>query len=166
MDDELDDVPEFEGDLNIRRAVPEDATVVAEMTDAAYRVYLPALGRKPQPMTTDYREMIAHPGHTIWLLEKSGRAAGLLALIREEESLLIHSLAILPEYQGQGLGGLLLKFAEAQAERGGFQMVRLYTNALMGDNVGYYKARGYQETGREPGRTGTTVYMAKVLTDR
>ena len=74
----MNDEPEFESDLNIHRAAPGDAGLVREITDAAYVVHVPALGRKPQPMTADHHEMLARPGHDIWLLDKSGRGAGVL----------------------------------------------------------------------------------------
>jgi GNAT superfamily N-acetyltransferase len=150
-------------DINMRRATVEDAALVAEITHAAYGIHVPALGRKPQPMTANYRDMLVQPGHDIWLFELSGDAVGLLVLVREEEALFVYSLAVRPEKHGNGFGGFLLKFAEAQAMRAGLQMVRLYTNALMGDNVAFYLAHGYHETSREPARPGATVYLAKVL---
>ena len=104
-------------DLDVRYATPDDVAVVAEITDMAYGRYVPMLGRKPQPMTADYREMVTQ--HDVWLLTLSERPVGVLVLIREEEALLIYSIAVCPESQGQGLGALLLRFAEAQAERAG-----------------------------------------------
>ena len=50
----------------LRRATPEDAPAIAALTDAAYAKYIPLIGRKPQPMTADYRQMAAE--HPIWLL--------------------------------------------------------------------------------------------------
>lgn len=45
--------------MSIRRAAPSDAESVAALTDAAYSEWVPVLGRKPQPMITDYAAIIA-----------------------------------------------------------------------------------------------------------
>ena len=59
--------PSHAGDdalVNIKLASKEDAATVSAITDAAYSKYIPLLGRKPEPMTVDYGEMIAkHPVH-------------------------------------------------------------------------------------------------------
>ena len=150
-------------DLDLERATPQDAEVIAEITDAAYGKYVERLGRKPQPMTADYSEMIAQ--HPVWLLLKAGQPIGLLVLEIEEEAMLIYSVAIRPDYQQMGYGRLLLRFAEQQALAAGFQQIRLYTNELMPGNVDYYKRFGYTETMREPYKGSITVYMSKLLTD-
>ena len=50
----------------MRRASPNDADIVAALTDAAYATYISRLGRKPQPMTADYRHLATD--HPVWLL--------------------------------------------------------------------------------------------------
>ncbi len=153
-------------DLELRRATPQDAQTVAEITDAAYEKYVALLGRKPQPMTADYSEIIAQ--HPVWLLvqaDQHNHPIAVLVLILEEEAMMIYSIAVRPEVQQMGLGRLLLRFAEQQTLEAGFQMLRLYTNELMPGNVDYYQRFGYRETGREPFKGSTTVYMAKLVTD-
>src|SRR5687767_7846418 len=97
----------------IRRAVAEDAAIIAAITDAAYRIYVPRLGRKPQPMTADYRQILAE--HPIWLLGVDHHPAGVLVLIHEPQALLIYSVAVSPSYQKRGLGRQLLAWAEQEA---------------------------------------------------
>ncbi|MBM3123375.1 MAG: hypothetical protein FJZ97_14495, partial [Chloroflexi bacterium] len=67
--------------LHIRQASPQDAAVVVEITDSAYEIYVPLLGRKPQPMTADHRQMIVE--NEVWLLEEAGYPLGVLELVRE-----------------------------------------------------------------------------------
>ena len=67
--------------LRIRKASPQDAAVVAEITDSAYEIYVPLLGRKPQPMTADHRQMIIE--NDVWLLEEEGHPLGVLELVHE-----------------------------------------------------------------------------------
>jgi ribosomal protein S18 acetylase RimI-like enzyme len=146
----------------LRRATEEDADTVAALTDAAYAKYIPRLGRKPQPMTADYRLLAAT--HHIWLLCLGKRPVGVLVLMFEPEAVLIYSVAVTPAHQKQGLGRYLLSWAEQQARQAGSPRIRLYTNELMAENIALYRSLGYQETRREPYQGSTLVHMAKTLT--
>ena len=42
----------------LRRATLSDVAAIVALTDAAYAKYIPRIGRKPQPMTTDYRPFV------------------------------------------------------------------------------------------------------------
>lgn len=71
--------------------------------------------------------------------------------------LVIHALAIHPEYQGQGYGRLLLNFAEEFAKNGGYTGIRLdaFTENPVANNLylnhGYTcKGQVYCEMKREP----------------
>jgi len=157
-------IPDLEGgapqpELTIRRATPADAPSVSEITDLAYARYLALLGRKPQPMTADHLAMISE--HEVWLLVEGERALAILELIDEPDCTLIYSVAVRPACQRRGLGRRLLAWAERQASRAGHDCIRLYTNALMEDNLTLYSRLGYVETGREPYKGSTLVHMAK-----
>jgi ribosomal protein S18 acetylase RimI-like enzyme len=145
----------------IRRATPADAGRIAALTDAANAKYVPLMGRKPQPMTADYHQMVA--AHPAWLLCVDEQPAGVLVLMREPETMLIYSVAIHPDYQKRGLGYRLLAWAEREARQAGYASIRLYTNALMTENIALYRRLGYQETGREPFNGLTLVHFAKGL---
>lgn len=150
-------------DLIVRQASPDDAPIIAEITDAAYEKFVARLGRKPQPMTADYRVMAAE--HPIWLLCESvdAKPVGLLILKHEPDAMLIYSIAIRPEYQRKGLGKRLLQLADEKAIEAGYATIRLYTNERMAENVAYYKQVGYHETHQEPYLGTMTVHMAKTL---
>ena len=77
--------------------------------------------------------------------------------------MLIYSVAVRPEHQRRGLGHQLLAWAEREASRTRLGRIRLYTNALMVDNVSLYLSLGYEETGRESYMGSTLVHMAKQL---
>ena len=146
----------------IRRASPADAGVVAAITDAAYAKYIPWLGRKPQPMTADHRQLIVE--NSVWLLDLASQPVGALTLINEPEQLYIYSVAVDPAYQKRGFGRRLLDWAEQEAQRLGYGLIRLYTNAVMVENIALYLRLGYVETRREPYLLGSTlVHMAKRL---
>lgn len=149
------------GGLLIRQANAAEAGLVAAITAAAYEKYVPLLGREPQPMTADYRQMIA--SGPVWLLFVEGQPAGILVLVDEPGQLLIYSVAVHPDYQKQGHGKRLLEWAEWEARSNGCARIRLYTNALMVDNIALYLRLGYEETGREAYLGSTLVHMAKAI---
>ncbi len=147
--------------LSFRKAGLEDVETISALTEAAYAKYIPLIGRKPQPMTTDYAKMVIED--SIWLLTVEHEVIGLLALVEEAEHLLIYSVAVKPEVQKQGLGRRLLAWAEQQASQAGYHSIRLYTNERFAENVRLYERIGYQETGREALLGSTVVHMAKHL---
>ena len=91
------------------------------------------------------------------------RLAGVLVLMHEPDALLIYSVAIAPGQQRRGLGRQLLAFAEDEARAAGYTLIRLYTNALMTENVAMYGRMGYRETGRDAFGDQTRVNFAKEL---
>jgi ribosomal protein S18 acetylase RimI-like enzyme len=150
--------------VTIRLASREDSAIVSNITDAAYSKWVPLIGRKPEPMTVNYVEMIAiHPIH---ILSFEGKPVAVLVLMHEDGQTLIWSVAVHPDYQGQGLGLRLLRLAEDEACDRGFKSIRLYTNSLFSENVALYRWFGYEETMREPFRGSTLVHMTKRLDRR
>lgn len=147
--------------VTLRLATPAELGVVSALTDAAYERYVAPIGRKPQPMTTDYAPMIAQG--QVWLLEVDGQPAGLIVLHDEEDRLLIYSVAVHPQFQKRGFGRRLLDFAEQQSARAGYSVVRLYTNAVMTENIALYGRVGYVEIGRESYPGGAIVHMEKEI---
>jgi ribosomal protein S18 acetylase RimI-like enzyme len=146
---------------HLRRATPDDADILAALTNAAYEKYVPILGRKPQPMLADYRQMAAD--YSIWLLEVDAQPAGLLVLIFQVDHVLIYSVAVHPDFQKRGLGRVLLAWAEAQAREAHLHLIRLYTNEKMVENIALYERVGYEITDREGYLGGALVHMAKRL---
>ena len=147
--------------ISIRRAAPADVAAIAALTDAAYAKYVPLMGRKPQPMTVDYHQIV--DTNPVWLLCVGQAVAGLLVLMHEPDIMLIYSVAIHPDYQRRGFGRQLLAWAEQEAQAAGYTRIRLYTNALMEENIALYKLLGYQETHREPFNGLFIVHLSKPL---
>jgi ribosomal protein S18 acetylase RimI-like enzyme len=112
-------------------------------------------------MTANYALVVTE--HPVWLMEIEQHLAGVLVLQHEPESLLIYSVAISPDDQKRGFGRLLLGWAEQQAQLAGYRSLRLYTNALMKENIAFYTRLGYQETRREAYVGGEIVHMTKQL---
>lgn len=62
-------------------------------------------------------------------------------------NLVVHRLATLPNFQGQGLGSKLMQFAEQYAKENSYDSIRLDTFSQNEGNIAYYKKRDYIEIG-------------------
>jgi GNAT superfamily N-acetyltransferase len=140
-----------------RRARPDEAQAVRDLVRAAYAHYVPRLGREPAPMADDYAARIA--AGQAWVLEQAGLIQGILVLEDTAEGLLLDNIAVATP--GQGLGRVLLDFAETEARRRGHRRIRLYTNAAMVENIGLYARLGYTETHRAEQHGHQRVFMVK-----
>ena len=145
----------------LRLAVAADAPAIRALTRAAYAKWVPLIGREPKPMTADYEQAVKH--HRFDLLYMDGQLAALIETIRQPDHLLIENVAVLPAFQGQGLGRRLLALAEDLAVELGFAEIRLYTNQRFAENVALYRRCGYGIDKEEAGERGVTVYMSKSL---
>jgi GNAT superfamily N-acetyltransferase len=110
-------------------------------------------------MTANYEQAVAD--HVIDLFEEGGRPIALIEVIPRPSHLLIENVAVLPDRHGKGIGGLLLKRADAIARSLGLSELRLYTNALFSANISFYAHRGFEEFLREPHAAGGEVVHMK-----
>ena len=144
----------------IRPALPVDRPAIEQIVRDAYASYIPRIGKPPGPMLDDYAARIA-VGEA-WVLEDS-KTVGVLVLIAEPDYLLLDNIAVAPTSQGNGYGRRLLAFADAEAERRGYHVLRLYTHALMHENLAIYRAQGWQEYARATEAGYDRVFMEKRL---
>jgi hypothetical protein len=64
---------------SFRRATSTDASIVREITRAAYSKWIPVIGREPKPMTANYVQAVAD--HVIDLFEEADRPIALIEVI-------------------------------------------------------------------------------------
>jgi ribosomal protein S18 acetylase RimI-like enzyme len=145
----------------IRAASAADADAVRAIVAAAYGSYIPRIGKPPGPMLDDYAKRIADG--QLWVLASASEVVGILVLDEMADGLLLDNIAVAPGQQGKGHGRTLLGFAEAEAKRRGWTEIRLYTNALMTENIALYRRIGYVETSRATDKGFDRVYMTKHL---
>ena len=129
--------------------------------EAAYRHYIPRMGKPPGPMLDDYAEVTR--AHTAFVAEDEGEIVGVLVLIRSEAGMLLDNVAVHPGHQGKGLGRRLLELAESETRRLGYTHLDLYTHECMRENLELYAAIGYVETARRTEHGYNRVYMRKAL---
>ena len=143
----------------LRLARASDAPAIRELTRIAYAKWVPLIGREPKPMGADYEKAVC--AHRFDLLYRDGNLAALIETIPQHDHLLIENLAVLPSYQGLGLGRKLVAHVETLAASEGFAEVRLYTNQLFSENVAFYSRLGYRAYREEEFRGGIAVHMSK-----
>ena len=102
-------------------------------------------------MLKNYDEVVRR--HRVWVLEDGSAIVAASVLIVEPERALLDAVAVLPQFQGRGLGRQLIAHAEAEAKRLGYKAIELYARL------------GYREFVRKTEKGYNRVYMRKPLHD-
>ena len=150
--------------MGLRRAVTGDAAAIGVLTVAAYGKWVGVIGREPLPMRAD--PMAALLRHRVDVIDRVGLLAGLIETQLKADHLWVESVAVHPDWQGQGLGRRLIAQAEVLARAAGLGEVRLLTNPAFVGNVAFYQGLGFQIDREEPFRGGWMTYLSKGLTAR
>lgn len=150
-------------DRSIRIAPAREghADAIRGLVRRAYAIYVPRMGKEPGPMLDDYAVRIAEGA--VYVLERDGAMCGALVLLDLPGYLLLDNVAIDPACQGQGLGRILIAFAESEARRRGYSEIRLYTHETMTENIAMYRRLGYEESHRITEKGYARVYMRKTI---
>jgi ribosomal protein S18 acetylase RimI-like enzyme len=148
-------------EYTLRPAEDEDAPTIAALVDTAYRPYIDRIGFPPRPMLDDYTQVIRHARVTV--AETQAGIAGVIVLNADDEGFFIDNVAVHPSQRGRGVGRALLEFAEAEAQRAGFDSIYLYTHEKMTENIALYARIGYKESDRRDQGGFSLVYMRKRL---
>src|SRR5688572_7456604 len=104
--------------VRVREAGAGDAEAVLDVVRRAFVKYMPRIGQEPWPMGVDYAVPIGR-GHCR-VAESGGRIVGVLVLEPADGFLHLDVIAVAPEAQGSGVGGLLLGRADEEAAAGGY----------------------------------------------
>ena len=145
--------------LTIRGAVAADVPAIERIVHDAYVKYVDRIGKQPGPMLDDYAARVAAGEVSVCVAGED--IAGILVLETLADHLLLDNIAVAPGWQGRGVGRLLLEFADAAARRAGHAELRLYTHALMHENIALYARLGWQEYARGEQAGFQRVFMRK-----
>jgi ribosomal protein S18 acetylase RimI-like enzyme len=149
------------GPPEVRRAVPADLPAIKAIIEAAYAKYRTRMDKPPAPLLRDYGPSIADG--TTWVI--GDPIAAVLTLYPREDHLYVENVAVDPGAQGQGLGRILMEFAERQAADSGFRRMALVTHEAMTENQAIYVHLGYVEVERRVEDGYRRIFMQKVLSD-
>ncbi|NNG00750.1 MAG: GNAT family N-acetyltransferase [Desulfobacteraceae bacterium] len=143
---------------HIRKAVIDDSIGLQNCMETAYSFYMSRMGGKRlPPMDVDYSLEIKE--FPCWVAEHEGKIIGGLIMMIDDEHASIANVAVLPDIQGQGLGGGLMRFAESIAHKKNFSELRLATHVLLTENISWYLQLGWIEIDRDDVR----VYFKKEI---
>lgn len=146
----------------IRPALAGDEAAVRACAEQAYGRYVAAIGRKPAPMLADYGARIAAGGIHV-AVDEADALQGFIVFYRQEGTMLLENVAVLPSVAGHGVGKALIALCEGEARRAGLRAVRLYTNEKMAENLAIYPRLGYAEVDRRVEDGFSRVYFEKSL---
>jgi len=146
----------------IREALAADVDAVKTCIFAAFEIYIPRIGKPPGPMTLDFAAEIE--ARHVWLAEAGGQVAGALVQYETEQGFYIDTVAVMPHLQGTGIGRRLLRFAEEEALRRGYDSIYLCTNLKMTENQVFYPRIGYVEYERKFDGGYDRIFYRKQLT--
>jgi len=143
---------------NIRKAISKDSEGLQVCMEKAYSIYLERMQGNPlPPMEIDYSDEIMN--YPTWVAESDNKIVGGLIMMFETQYASLANIAVHPNFQGNGLGGGLMKFAESLAKDKGYSELRLATHILLKENVSLYLHLGFTEIDRDEVR----VYMKKEI---
>ena len=140
----------------IRESRAKDAEGLQKCMQAAYSIYQRRMGgdRLP-PMDVDYLfEINNYPS---WVVDADGVILGGLIMLFDDGKASLANIAIDSQYQG--IGGELMRFAEAKTIELNFSELYLATHILLEENISLYLHLGWKEISRDKSR----IFMKKIL---
>lgn len=146
----------------IRQARPSDELAIKDCAEQAYARYIPLMGRKPAPMSADFKAQIS-AGDVYVAVDDKDEVQGFIVFYKQKSQMLLENVAVLPRASSRGIGKALIQFCEAAARQDSLAAVRLYTNAKMTENLAIYPKLGYREVGRRVEDGFHRVYFEKNL---
>jgi GNAT superfamily N-acetyltransferase len=137
---------------NIRRALPEDAAVVAKVlldsfvefkslyTDGGFSATTPAPGQ----ILTRMRE------GPVWIASRKNKVLGTVAAMVKGEAVYIRGMAVLPSARGSGTGAALLQHVEDWATAQGCVRLFLSTTPFLSSAIRLYERSGFTRIDEGP----------------
>lgn len=145
----------------IVKATEEDVLSIRNCVRQSYQHYVARLGKEPGPMIDDYAFRVENDN--VYVVKSEDAVVGLVVLVLEGSRCLLDNIAVAPEASGQGLGRVLMNFAEEQTQKLGFSELELYTHELMTENISMYEKWGYRVDRLISEKGFNRVYMKKSL---
>lgn len=130
--------------ITICRAQLNHSDEIEDIAQKAYAIYRSKMDKKPAPMLANFRQ---HITEDIVFVAKNeaDKIVGYVILQQIDGQWWLDNIAILPSYQGQGIGrGLRLEAEQYCAHL--TDTLQLYTNIVMSENVRWYQRAGYVMT--------------------
>lgn len=142
-----------EKSVNIRKAEPAEASVLAGVIRESFRDVAARFNLTPQNCpkhpsncTDDWVRNDFQRGVAYYILEHEGAPAGCVALERADaEVCYMERLAVLPQCRRRGLGRALVDYVLSQAKSGGAKRMGIGIIAKQTDLKSWYQKIGFME---------------------
>lgn len=154
-------VIEKDDPITLRPAQRKDAGAVARLVMRAYQPYVARMGMPPAPMRSDYKTVIDK--RQVLLVQRGWTLMGVMVVEPARESLLIHNVAVDPDFQGRGTGRRLLEMAGELARRGHHRQIHGYVNEAMVESKVFYEKYGYREFDRREENGYRRIYLRRAM---
>ncbi|WP_058281081.1 GNAT family N-acetyltransferase [Ruegeria denitrificans] len=142
--------------IRFTKATQDDVAMVTDCITAAYAKARETIDDLPD-VTSNLAEEIAE--HCVVLAHNDDGLKGVIIYAQQGTAMKVLNLAVSPLAQGQGIAGILLSRAEADACKAGCTHMELRTHRLMQDTRAIYAHLGWVEIEV----SGNTVAMRKDL---
>ena len=138
---------------HIRKAQLKDAKQLHACMEAAYAVYQQRMnGKRLPPIDVDYSAEIKN--FPVWVADNKGKIVGGVILIFNDTNTVITNIAVHPDFQGLGIGKGLMTFAESKAREKRHVELKLFTHAILEENISLYRHWGWKEIDRNNIKVG------------
>lgn len=144
-------------ECTLRAASESDIEAIRQCAVDAYSKYIERIGKPPAPMVADFEVLVAAGKVVVALCEN--QLAGFVVFYEIQNAMHLENVAVHPEFNGRGIGKLLIKYVEKRAAEIGLDYVELYTNEAMTENLSMYPALGYHEYDRRSEDGFNRVYF-------
>lgn len=131
---------------SVRLATRDDAREISRVILEAFGAIRDRYNAEAFADVTPDEERVANrfDEGALWVAEMDGRVVGTVSLSNEPEGLYVRSMAVLPEYQGRGIGHKLLDALHEYATKGGTRRIFLYTLPFQLGARELYEKHGYE----------------------
>jgi len=116
--------------------------------------------RKPIGLSLKNEDLSRDKEDAIFIAEHNGKVIGCVMGRHTAEGLQLRQMAVYDEWQGKGIGRMLVLAAEAYAMQKGYARILLHARKLA---VGFYSGMGYTTYGDEFSEVGIAHFMMEKL---
>ncbi len=158
---------EHRGNVQVRRAVIDDAPLIAALLHRSFVEFYSCYSPEGFASTTPSAEQIkirVNEG-PIWVAIRDDIVVGTISAVPKKEGLYIRSTAVDPTVRGLGIGRNLLEHVESYAAQNGFKLLLLSTTPFLTQAIQIYERFGFHRSDEGPHDLfGTPLFtMVKVL---
>ena len=136
------------------------ADTLSFIAKKAYSHYINEIGRAPAPMVADYAQHLRED--IIFTVKISQKVVGFAIIQQKDDGYWLETIAVLPDYSGQGIGSMLIQKIEEYLLPIATHY-QLYTNEVMREAQNWYVKLGFQETDRRLCNGFQRIYYRKEL---